>query len=364
MESVEMISCWHISGINMSIRGGYDSFEIDCMIPFKYNRTRIANADNVDIFETADRYKTGRIEAVIICKYFGSQSELKKLVRQFKFNGIEKIGVLFAFMDRANFSWLDSEKFFLPYLEVNAIDGCNLNCKGCSHFSPLFGIDEVYQLENLKRDMRHLSRHCDVSTIRIVGGEPFLLKNLDEYLRTIKKYFPQSLIRVLSNGLLIPTVPRKVFEYISQEKISIEISEYPPTTKIKSKLVDIFKTHDIPFLFSEPVQTFRTLLRLEPGLSNPETAMRVCPCSFSRYIRDGRLYKCPIDALHPRFNEKFPNAMKLPKNAASIDIFDPNFTELIDLLDEPVEMCGYCPEKPTQFDWTIDHNPSADNWRV
>lgn len=44
-----------------------------------------------------------------------------------------------------NLLWVkDLEKIDKPvltHLETNIMDGCNLNCRGCSHFSNLFGIE-------------------------------------------------------------------------------------------------------------------------------------------------------------------------------------------------------------------------------
>ena len=37
---------------------------------------------------------------------------------------------LLKYFDRINL-----EKPFLNYLEINIVDQCNLNCKGCAHFS-------------------------------------------------------------------------------------------------------------------------------------------------------------------------------------------------------------------------------------
>lgn len=333
------------------------------MLAFNGNRVRIADKDAVDLHGFIRRYREKSVDGIVIAASLGGGVMLKRLSRLMKINGVDKIAAYFTSVNAqaTAFAWLDPEKFLIPYLEVNVTDGCNLNCKGCSHFSPLYSTDESYNLKIFDRDMRQLARHCDILTVRIVGGEPFLLKNLDEYLATIKKYFPQTSIRVLSNGLLIPAAPAKILEYMSREKIDVDISEYPPTQKIRDKLQTIFQSHGISYVFS-PVEKFRTIIRREEGLSNPIAAQSICPCRFSRYIRDGRLYKCPIDALHPRFNQKFPNARQLPPDATSIDIFADNFIELIDMLDEPVEYCSYCPEKPSAFEWKIDANPVAENW--
>ena len=129
-----------------------NDFEIDCVIPFAYNQLRFENViDEVDFFEFIRRYKSARCDAIIIAMSHATMKLMKNFIRRLKLHDVEKIGIFFGFFDSISITWLDQEKFTLPYLEVNVVDGCNLNCKGCSHFSPLFGLDEVYRLEDFER---------------------------------------------------------------------------------------------------------------------------------------------------------------------------------------------------------------------
>ena len=130
-------------------------------------------------------------------------------------------------------------------------------------------------------------------------------------------------------------------------------------SKNKDRIEKFLTEHGINFTFV-PKGIFRKLLRRN-GLSNPATAMKVCPCETSRFLHNGKLYKCPIDALHHRFNEKFPDTRKLPESTC-VDICNPDLPELIDMLDEPVAMCEYCPENAGSYEWKIDSKPTADNW--
>lgn len=339
-----------------------NDFQFDSMLALPINRLRPVDIDFLqDPIEIVERYRDGRIDAVILAISINAKTLAQKLVRQLKLNRVEKIGIFYRFSNSDSLCWLEPEKFFMPYLEFNVVDGCNLNCKGCSHFSPLYDISEVYNLNEFRRDIHQMSRRCDIISMKIVGGEPFLLKNLDEYLKIIRKFFPEINLRILTNGMFLPTASKDLLEYISKNKIGISISEYPLMMKLKPKISETLESFGIPYTFL-PKGIFRTLLRKDPGKSNPVAAMKVCPCQTSRFLRDGNLYKCPVDALHSRFNQKFPNARQLPPEATSIDIFAENFTTLIDLLDEPVEMCAYCPEHPDAFEWKIDSNPVAENW--
>ena len=60
----------------------------------------------------------------------------------------------------------------IPYIELHIVDHCNLNCVGCSHFSPLA---EPYfkDVDEYREEMKDLSKF-EIGTIRIMGGEPLL----------------------------------------------------------------------------------------------------------------------------------------------------------------------------------------------
>ena len=62
----------------------------------------------------------------------------------------------------------------LVHVEMHAMDGCNLNCVGCTHFSPIFGKtvpDTQSRLDDVKR-LREKIPH--IARFQILGGEPFL----------------------------------------------------------------------------------------------------------------------------------------------------------------------------------------------
>ena len=63
----------------------------------------------------------------------------------------------------------------MNYLEHHIVDHCNLNCGGCSHFSPL--ADPWFEdFDTFKKDFLQLYdiTHGNVGVIRLMGGEPLL----------------------------------------------------------------------------------------------------------------------------------------------------------------------------------------------
>lgn len=350
--------------IDKKLGGGGNNLQIDCSTQIFGNPLKIDGIDNVDFFEFLRRYRAGSIDAIIVSSSVGEMKISKEIVRKLKLNRVDKIAVYFdLFFVNNSLTWLDFEKYFFPYIEINLIDGCNLSCKGCSHFAPLYSKEEFYNLETFERDLKQFSRKCDLSAIRFVGGEPLLVKNIDEYINIVRKIFPVIAIDILTNGTLIPNLTPDLLKYLSRENVSFCISDYPPMEKSKDQIDKILNEYSISHQFI-PKGTFRTILRKESGLSDPLTALKICGCKGSKILRNGKLYRCPIDALQPRYNEKFPDAPRKLPNSTWIDVYNPNFTEMIDLLDEPVEMCQYCVETPGQFEWRNLPNPNSESWSV
>ncbi len=65
-------------------------------------------------------------------------------------------------------------------------DHCNLNCKGCVHFSPLVRESVFPKLSDVERDFIRLREIIEyIDTIRILGGEPRLNPELSRYLEMV-----------------------------------------------------------------------------------------------------------------------------------------------------------------------------------
>ena len=255
---------------------------------------------------------------------------------------------------------LNPNKAYIAYLEANIIDGCNLNCKGCTHFASLFSKDAVYPIENFERDICQLTKCCDVMIFRLLGGEPLLLKNLDEYLRIARHYMPRTNLRVVTNGLLIPSLPQKILNALRKNDVIVDVTSYAPTKKIINNIKDILTSNKIAFYIDEFFEDyFTSFLTLHPG-NNTEKSRVACCKDSCRILRNGKIYKCPVDALKYRFEEHF-GIEGLPA-ATGIDIYAPNFSALLHMLDGDVEMCGWCAEQQREFPWKPTSKPKLEDW--
>ena len=67
------------------------------------------------------------------------------------------------------------KKESLDYIEYNVVGHCNLNCKGCSHFSNIQK-KEFADLATFEKDISMLKKlFSEIRLINLLGGEPLLL---------------------------------------------------------------------------------------------------------------------------------------------------------------------------------------------
>ena len=89
------------------------------------------------------------------------------------------------------------KKYRMKKLETNVVDFCNLNCKGCSHFSNLFPHGAEVGYESFEKDIIHLSRDVFIGHFDLLGGEAFLSERLADYIICLRRYMPKTTITIV-----------------------------------------------------------------------------------------------------------------------------------------------------------------------
>lgn len=226
----------------------------------------------------------------------------------------------------------------LPKVEMHIADHCNLNCKGCTHFSPIFG-KELPDFEARIRDVKLLKEKIPhILIFSILGGEPFLNPDVHLYMTEIRKILPDTYIRIVTNGLLIPQLKQEVFECIRKNEIVVQISEYKPTHKIIDRIEKKLKEYGITYYIQscEDKQKFIKPLSLTDKSRYPQK----CISEGCVNIWNGKIAKCPTLMYIDNFNKKFDK--NLP-NKGVMQLEDcPKGFELLDMLQKDVPLCRHC----------------------
>lgn len=251
---------------------------------------------------------------------------------------------------------------FLPRIEVNLIDACNLKCRGCTHFSSIFKNDSVYPIRDYKRDLLQLRKVGQILRLRLLGGEPFLLENLDEYIMITREIFPKTDIEIVTNGLLIPNISHRIVSAMNLNDVSIAISPYRPTLKMKKQIVERLDKHKITWHFEgEEISWFSRNMTLE-DTHDPKFSNAKCSSAACTFLRKGKLYKCPLEGMINDFN----NYYGLDEvHEGGISVFEDEnilYGKTVEYALNPIDMCKYCAEEPESIPWSVEANPSLEDW--
>ena len=219
----------------------------------------------------------------------------------------------------------------IPYFETHITEACNLKCRGCSHFS-VFAKPKHKDLEEFDREFKRLAEIEDIGVIRLMGGEPLLNPNFMEYCRIARKYFPNSHIALVTNGILGDRLkPHE--EELKQLHINVTISEYhldKQQREVANELHEKGKLYNIS---------------LDPtGSQDADLMHYFCDIRLHDwyYFMDGRFYPCCIAGTIHDFWSHFKLDWGIKPEDMSIDIFTHDGPEIEAFLHKPIELCKYC----------------------
>jgi hypothetical protein len=228
----------------------------------------------------------------------------------------------------------------LSYLEVHLADHCNLNCSGCSHFSPL--ADKFFaNIEQYDRDMKQLSQlMANIKVLRLLGGEPLLHPDVSMFLDSTRTWFPKANIYLVTNGILLPSMPKEFWESCRRNSISIDLTLYPPLFSKESDLVQLAKSEGIT-LNVVKTTTFRFTTNSK-GDSELEKGFRRCRKRlYCPILKEGKVYLCAKPAYVHYFNKVF--GTNIP-NTGFVDLYGPKVTgwKVLSRIQKSPEACRYC----------------------
>lgn len=249
---------------------------------------------------------------------------------------------------------------FLSRIQFNVVDYCNLNCRACSHFSNLFEKGAQVPYEVFCRDLEQIARKVCVGQIDLVGGEPLLSSNITDYIKYCRRVLENAEIQLVTNGVLIPKQPKEFFDCCLENDIYITISSYRPTWEMQDVIIHKLSESGVPFSFTKIKNDFGKNINLN-GDEVKYTAMRSCREHSCHFFRQGKLYKCPFEALG---NQLFTYYDIDVHFNGGVDLYEESldWNLLVERIEnEPVDACRYCGEE-VRVDWACNQTPVLADW--
>lgn len=253
-----------------------------------------------------------------------------------------------------------------PFLQIHLVEHCNLNCKGCAHFSPI-AAHRVMPLEELEKTYRLLTPYLNewFCRLELMGGEPLLHDRLEEIILLTRRYYPDLEVRLVTNGLKLLNMQQSFYETCAANDIIICISAYPINLDY-DKMKRMFSVYGIRYKFYgeyEDARSFISYRLNRRGESDPVESFSNCKYSgHCVQVKDNKIYPCFISAYAQHLNDYF--GLDFQWNSEDYLYLSDDLTkeELEHLICNPVPFCRYCNMKEqSTFEWEISHK-SIDEW--
>jgi MoaA/NifB/PqqE/SkfB family radical SAM enzyme len=253
---------------------------------------------------------------------------------------------------------LNAKKHHAPLrsmvMGVYAVQHCNLNCKCCTAFSPI--ADKSFlNIESYKQDMAKLAELTGhrLSCFYVTGGEPLLHPQITEIFSAARKYFPETEIYFMTNGLLLLKMSNDFWENLSKNRIMINLSRYPipiNTDKIQEKAKSYNVTFDYVGGSDVPVKSMWKYPLDINGGQPLKRSYDICT-QINRCVtmKDGLIYPCNTIAGIEHFNKYFNKNLKVTAG----DVLElhkaRDINEVYEFLYTPKPFCKYCNRQGVEF---------------
>ncbi len=201
---------------------------------------------------------------------------------------LARIGKLSEMME------LPSDSLHIPRLNVVITTRCTLKCEDCSslmrHYRKPSDFDASKIIASLDRILSCVGL---IYHVEILGGEPFLHKELPPIARHLLDSGKILHVDVITNGTIVPS--EKELNSLKHENLSVVIDDYGALSKKMVSLSDALQRHGVDFRVNRH-WAWADLGSFE-SRNRPEEELRelFARCNFNSCVEllDGTLYHCP-----------------------------------------------------------------------
>lgn len=236
----------------------------------------------------------------------------------------------------------------LPMVEFYITNVCNLTCRGCNRFNN-YNFKGHQYWDEYAEAYTQWSKRLDIENIWILGGEPTLHPQLETWVKNLRLLWPNSKISIQSNGTYVKP------EYLEfwkkyQTAIIVAAHDQNKITEIKNNWKGQAHTFEA-FVFHESTVVERNN-KYTVHCSDTQKAFEFCDMKHDHTMYKGNLYKCPVTAILPDFDQQF-NLDINPSQRALLESYQPlsshcSEQELLDFIDSrhtAIPQCQFCPQR-------------------
>jgi len=190
-----------------------------------------------------------------------------------------------------------SHDLHLNIVDIQVTERCTMKCKDCSNLMQYYSKPRNAEAIELDQSICSLLEAIDeLSEARILGGEPFLYKDLPSAMKLLQASQKVKKILVYTNATFVPK--DGILQSLVNEKTLVEITDYDEQSHACLDMIKAFKDCGIRYICHRP-QNWTDSARIvdmprdEQALT--ELFSRCCVNDVLTLLH-GRLYHCPFSA--------------------------------------------------------------------
>ena len=247
-------------------------------------------------------------------------------------------------------------RLVLDAVELHLADRCNMNCTGCSHFSP-FAAAWFARADQVGRDLALLRSKFagGIRHVNLLGGEPLLNREIGAILERVRETCPEALITVVTNGINLLDQPAEFWTMCRRVRLRLNLTLYGPMMPKRRLIEEKCARENVALRVQEGAVFFARMV--PEGTANARKSFRFCRrTTYCPYLRDGRLYTC-AQAYHIRdFVQAARRAGRVVADVVDegLDLHDPALTgkKILHALMTPGPVCRLCAAQMRLMLWS------------
>ena len=246
------------------------------------------------------------------------------------------------------YPWLVKKyPLYLDYFEVVVTTRCSLRCKNCANLMQYYQQPQHVEFEVIEKSLKQFIENVDlVKRVGVLGGEPFLYKELDKVLSILSSSKKIEKIRVVTNGTIIPN--EETLKALKLPKVVVQLNCYMNAYYEKvDEIVTIFEKNGIKYqLLKKEGTEWMDYGNLEHrGRSEKELEEQFSKCRIDcRSLFNGKIFYCPRSGhgmdlnLLPHTEQDYVDLMdsQLSRKELRYRIFELMFEK------KYIEACNHC----------------------
>jgi hypothetical protein len=236
-------------------------------------------------------------------------------------------------------AFLDTKSFYLRSVDLVITEKCTLKCKDCANLMQFYESPSTYEYDAIITGIRNLALRCAfINEVRVIGGEPFINKDIYSILGTVAQIENINKIVIYTNGMVPPNKDKLLS--INLTKVVFSVTDYGDLGRNLDKTISCLRELGVAYRVHPPEHWTDSgrILENPTGDDLAQQEFSKC-CGKNLYtLVKSKLYRCPFAANA----EQFQGIPKDPTNSVSV-LEDTSIIRSFSYSDKAFDACRWCP---------------------